>query len=185
MTFRQHVEDCRRRHRDRYRYRKPLELESWDLPYSAQSKIEIRCPDHGWFRQALGSHKQGHGCGECGPGAQKSFRERVKLFRSKHGRKYEYKLPKHLTSEDSLLRARERIEILCRQHGCGIRPQDRYIRFIAGMNSTDKRRLVGRSKTENWRSSTCGSGVHKNRKPANRVVASQTQAWVPVPPKRF
>ena len=33
----------------------------------------------------------------------------------------------------------------------GIRPQDRYIRFIAGMNSTGKRRLAGSSAIETLR----------------------------------
>ncbi|MGV3483360.1 MAG: DUF559 domain-containing protein [Planctomycetaceae bacterium] len=29
------------------------------------SKIQVCCPIHGWFRQSISAHMQGHGCSDC------------------------------------------------------------------------------------------------------------------------
>ena len=71
------------------------------------------------FGRIVGHFEQG--AHEPGPSMisrkQKTFRERVRLFRELHGRRYRYKLPKGLKNEDSFLRAHDKIEVGCPTHG--------------------------------------------------------------------
>lgn len=73
-------------------------------------KIDIICPDHGFFSQLVSSHLKGHGCQECG-GVKRLNKE---LFAEKarkiHGDKYDYSLAECDGNKN-------KVKIICREHG--------------------------------------------------------------------
>lgn len=73
-------------------------------------KVSIVCPEHGTFEQEIRSHYQGNGCikcSSCNPGTITSFIEKSEKV---HGKRYDY-------SKAVYLGAREKLEIVCREHG--------------------------------------------------------------------
>jgi very-short-patch-repair endonuclease len=69
MTFWEFVDRVAQVHgRRRYEY----ELQDF---VNAHSKIPIRCPEHGVFRQSVAAHLKGHGCPSC---AQSGGEQRVR-----------------------------------------------------------------------------------------------------------
>lgn len=73
-------------------------------------KVPIGCPVHGVFEQEIRGHYQGKGCLQCSsanPGTIGSF---IKKAEKVHGERYDY-------SKSVYLGAREKLEIICREHG--------------------------------------------------------------------
>lgn len=81
----------------------------------AHVQIEIRCPEHGLFKQSPTAHKNGQGCPSC---HANKVRERKTLnqetvleaFRLKHGNKYDYSKFKYVSGRDKVI-------IICSEHG--------------------------------------------------------------------
>ena len=71
--------------------------------------INVNCPEHGWFTQALQDHKKGVGCSMCSQPMrdQETFLSRAKDI---HGDRYDY-------SKAEYVRALKPVTIICRDHG--------------------------------------------------------------------
>jgi len=98
-------------HGDVYDYSRSVYL-------SDKEKIEIICKKHGSFWQQAGSHKSGAGCRHCAVEISKnnrknSFSKIIKLFRSVHGKKYDYGQIK----EDMYVNNMSKLPIVCAKHG--------------------------------------------------------------------
>ncbi|MEE1860208.1 hypothetical protein GE183_18045 [Acinetobacter baumannii] len=77
---------------------------------SNKSKINIVCPEHGIFEQAVASHLKGHGCARCSGRALPSKDEIIQELYKTHHRKYSY--------EDLEVKgAKGKISINCPTHG--------------------------------------------------------------------
>ncbi len=82
---------------------------------SAQTKIEIICPEHGSFWQTPNGHLGGKGCKKCAADlASKRYRmtdaEFIAKAQSIHGDKYDYRKVEYKLS-------RTKVEIICPVHG--------------------------------------------------------------------
>ena len=82
---------------------------------NTKTKIEIRCPEHGLFKQTPGSHLSGKGCKRCAHNflsSRFSATEEEFILKAKmvHGDKYDY-------SEVEYKNALTRIVIRCPEHG--------------------------------------------------------------------
>lgn len=99
---------CKRIHENKYDYSSSV-YKNWN------SKIEIKCPIHGIFKQRAGDHINGEGCRKCANGKMsllskiplKEFIIRCKRI---HKNKYDY-------SHTIYINNRTKIKILCRKHG--------------------------------------------------------------------
>lgn len=61
----ENLKSARKVHGDKYEY--------FDLNKSSREFVEIKCPEHGVFKQKLTSHLQGCGCKECARFSQSRF----------------------------------------------------------------------------------------------------------------
>jgi hypothetical protein len=100
----------RKVHGDKYQYPAIPEFPKDEL------FIDIFCPLHGTFRQAIHYHKRGQGCPKCGVEKKRELYrlgrdEWIRRFESVHGRgKYDYsKVPESVTMQ-------EKVEIYCPEH---------------------------------------------------------------------
>ena len=98
------------KHNFKYDYSKSVYKGSWE-------KIEIICPEHGSFFQAVSNHKTGSGCPKCSeeyfklnPRGKKPQSEIIKNFLKTHSNKYDY-------SKVEYEHNKEKIEIICPDHG--------------------------------------------------------------------
>ncbi len=79
------------------------------------SKVEINCPEHGYFSQNVGSHLSGCGCPDCGNlkkgiSFTNSIDKVIKGFRAVHGDCYDYKLVNYINNNTP-------VKIICPRHG--------------------------------------------------------------------
>lgn len=83
---------------------------------NSRTKIKIKCPIHGIFKQMLASHLTGCGCPKCGilkqnknhsRKAKQNFKNKAKLI---HDNKYDYSLMDYIN-------AKAKIKIICPTHG--------------------------------------------------------------------
>lgn len=114
ITFNEFVERSKEIHGDKYDYSSVC----FD---NVESKIDIRCKEHGVFSQRLFSHLKGFGCPTCG-NTQRGIsnahdkKEFIKRSREIHGDKYDY-------SKVEYKNANPKVTIICPIHGeFSIRP---------------------------------------------------------------
>lgn len=60
-------------------------------------RIDLKCPEHGWFQMNHSDHKQGKGCSKCAingraDNRRKSLQQFIDSAREVHGDRYEYSL---------------------------------------------------------------------------------------------
>jgi very-short-patch-repair endonuclease len=92
---------CFEKHGDRYDY-------SETVFECANTKVEIRCREHGLFKQLARSHTSGNGCSRCGkPTKPNVF---FKKCLEKHGDRYDY-------SQTVYVDVKTKVKIICREHG--------------------------------------------------------------------
>ena len=102
------VEMARSVHGDRYGY------EEADYRDST-TKVAIRCPEHGVFRQEPNSHLKGSGCRTCASERIAALRRKdtqtfVREARAVHGDTYDYSFTEYRAND-------EKVAIECRLHG--------------------------------------------------------------------
>jgi hypothetical protein len=95
-------------HSDLYHYTKVLY-------HNSQTKVEIKCPEHGVFRMKPNNHISGQGCPDCGlmktiEGIKLPFAKALSRFRNVHGDLYEY-------DENSYLDYTTKMRVKCGEHG--------------------------------------------------------------------
>lgn len=95
-------------HGDRYDYTNTI----YD---GVNSKVLIRCKEHGEFLQSPGSHLAGYKCRECGLDQQRqssrlTFKDFVSRAQARHGEKYSY-------TEVDWVKSTSPITIRCEVHG--------------------------------------------------------------------
>ena len=109
MDWNDFVTEAKKVHSDKYEYVRYKDI-------NAHGWVEIRCRKHGYFKQKVYSHLQGHGCKWCAveESAQKraitkaEFIERAEI---KHGDRYDYSLV------DDIKNNRTVVKIICKQCG--------------------------------------------------------------------
>jgi len=76
---------------------------------NVNTKIDIKCPIHGIFKQTPHLHLNGNGCSKCSKKYMDSeyFKEKARII---HGNKYGYELVKYFKNN-------EKIKIICPEHG--------------------------------------------------------------------
>jgi hypothetical protein len=111
MTFEKFLLEARAKHRDKFLY------EFSGGKFTRDSKINIKCKDHGWFEQGPTIHlKSSTGCGKCSTIKinNKTLKERKEAFISKakkiHGDKFDYSKVEYKNNI-------KKIEISCEYHG--------------------------------------------------------------------
>jgi hypothetical protein len=110
-TFKEHIKECRLVHRNKYEYKEP------SGHYDIFTKIMIKCPKHGWFKQTIDSHKRGNGCPDCGlekrvEKTKITYDAYIKIMKLIHDNFYKY--PKHQDLIDGVY---TKIKIRCPKHG--------------------------------------------------------------------
>lgn len=99
----QYVTEVRARHGGKYDYSE-VAYRGW------REKVTIICPVHGPFLQAPTKHRAGDGCPACGGTVKPNTDEFIERARAIHGDLFDY-------SEVEYVNAREKIRIICREHG--------------------------------------------------------------------
>lgn len=102
------LQRCREAHGDRYDYT----LVKFD---KVDEKVEIICPEHGIFKQALYLHYGGQGCPKCAKEVIKSARlsnteSFIASARQLHGESYDYSFVRYYNNKTP-------VEIVCPKHG--------------------------------------------------------------------
>lgn len=83
---------------------------------NSHSKIDIKCPIHGIFKQSPDKHLQGNGCPKCSGRMRKTKEEFVNEAVNVHNNKYTY--------PGNYINARTDIEIECPKHGIFLQVPD-------------------------------------------------------------
>ena len=115
------VKKAQQAHKDKYEYKKTKYTKS-------QIKVVVTCPAHGDFLVTPNNHLLGKGCPTC---ANESRSERRKLSqkeflaaaRKVHGDKYDY-------SKSVYTAAKDKITLICREHGPFSQTADSHMRGI-------------------------------------------------------
>ena len=76
---------------------------------NVDSKVTIKCAEHGYFKQTPYHHASGNGCPKC-IGRHKTLSELLALFNLTHGDRYDY-------SQVTLASSSNKVKIICREHG--------------------------------------------------------------------
>ena len=102
------IEKAKKIHDNKYDYSK-VEYKN------AIEKVNIICKEHGQFEQTPNGHLDGRGCNKCGIETMKTkqktnFDDFIINANIKHKNKYEY-------SQMNYINAREKIKIICKEHG--------------------------------------------------------------------
>lgn len=98
------IANSKKYHGDKYDYSRVSYTNGHDY-------IEIKCPEHGWYKQLARSHMTGHGCILCSRQDSKLGKERfIEAAKKVHGDKYNY---------DSVVYVGNKIKvkIICKKHG--------------------------------------------------------------------
>jgi len=90
-------------HGDRYDYSPTRYVNS-------RTKVDIRCFEHGVFKQRPGDHLSGKGCPECGGSRKLSTEEFIARAKEVHGDRYGYSPTRYMGSKT-------KVSILCPEHG--------------------------------------------------------------------
>ncbi len=107
------IEKARAVHGGRYDYLKTVYVRSRD-------KVIITCKEHGDFNQVANYHLQGDGCPKC-RGLNKTSKEWIIEAADIHGDCYDY-------SKVVYVRARDKVIIACKTHGCFEQSADNHLR---------------------------------------------------------
>ena len=102
------VNEAKKVHGDKYGY-------AMVAYTSAQEKVTIHCPEHGFYEQTACHHISGQGCPKCGDmssadSSRLSIYEFIEKARSVHGDKYDY-------SKVDYINSRLKVVISCPDHG--------------------------------------------------------------------
>lgn len=95
-------------HKNRYNYNKVYQFKN------TSEKIEIICPEHGVFTQAVGNHLYGHGCYHCGNErriikGRGKWEDVYRKLKKIHGDKY-------IFNKSSYIMISEKINVHCKVH---------------------------------------------------------------------
>ena len=77
---------------------------------NANTKVKIKCKNHGFFTQTPNSHLNGRGCPNCGGKIIHTINSFIKQAKSVHGDKYDY-------SDVKYKNAKTKVKITCKTHG--------------------------------------------------------------------
>ena len=102
-TTKEWVEKAIEVHGDKYDYSETEYI-------NANTKVTIICKEHGKFEQTASSHLTGRECIKCSNNNSPSTKEWVEKAIEVHGDKYDY-------SETEYIRNKEKIIIICKEHG--------------------------------------------------------------------
>jgi hypothetical protein len=85
LSYSDNIEVCKKAHENFYHYPKYQELDD-----GVFTKIMIKCPNHGWFKQSLDNHKHGHGCSKCNKYGKSKAEKEIGVFIQSYGIKVIY-----------------------------------------------------------------------------------------------
>ena len=108
LTINEFIEKAREIHGDKYDYSNTVYVNS-------NTKLEILCPEHGYFSMLPFNHLSGKGCPKCGILKLKESRsltneEFIKKAKEVHGDKYDYSITQYTGIENP-------ISFICPEHG--------------------------------------------------------------------
>lgn len=133
LTLERFLEKAHAVHGDKYDYSSV----EWSENTKSQTKVAIKCPEHGIITQRVFSHMQGTGCADCARIAKShSLDSFLTKARNIHGDRYDYSLVDWI---EGTTNARTKITIECAEHGPFIQKLDSHLRGcgcpICGGNS--------------------------------------------------
>jgi len=111
------IDEARAVHGDKYDYSKTIYK-------GTKYKITIICRKHGEWEQSPSSHLNSNGCPKC-HGRGKTTENIIDEARAVHGDKYDY-------SKSEYVRAKDKIIIICSEHGEFLKSPDKHIRGKQG-----------------------------------------------------
>mgnify|MGYP000623586680 CR=1 FL=1 len=97
------IKKAREKHGDKYDYTKVDYVNS-------NTKVCVKCPEHGEFWQIPADHTQGHGCPKCGGKYSPTKEEWIALANEVHNGKYDY-------SKVDYVNNKTKVCIICPEHG--------------------------------------------------------------------
>ena len=103
LTTEEFIQRAKEIHGDKYDYSR-VEYKS------SLVKVEIGCPEHGYFWQKASEHLRGCGCPKCIPTAQLTTEEFIEKARKVHGDKYNYSISIYVN-------CKSKIWIICNKYG--------------------------------------------------------------------
>lgn len=108
LTINEFIEKAREIHGDKYDYSNTVYVNS-------NTKLEILCPEHGYFSMLPFNHLSGKGCPKCGILKLKESRsltneEFIKKAKEVHGDRYDYSITQYTGIENP-------ISFICPEHG--------------------------------------------------------------------
>ncbi len=103
IVLNRYIEECQEIHNNKYDY----SLVKYTNCYN---KVDIICSEHGIFKQALHSHKQGHGCTKCGISIKYEGYNFIEKAIKIHNNIYDYSLVEYKNNTI-------KVKIICTKHG--------------------------------------------------------------------
>ncbi len=77
---------------------------------NAHTKVDIKCPIHGIFKQSLHAHTSGEGCPSCSGNKKMGNEDFIKRSSEKFNNLYDYSLVDYINN-------RTNVKIICQKHG--------------------------------------------------------------------
>jgi len=115
-TTKQFIEDAKKIHNNKYDY-------SLVEYKNNHTKVKIRCPEHGIFKQLPVNHiHQPNGCPKCFGSVKKTTKQFIEGARKIHGNKYDYSLVDYKN-------AHSKIKIKCPIHGIFKQSPNKHVNF--------------------------------------------------------
>lgn len=105
LTREERIAQARSKHADKYDY------SHWPNQVNASTRVEIGCPDHGYFKTTIASHvNHGSGCPVCAGNANRTWENFVRKAAQVHENKYRYKYQSSVKNTSD-------VTICCPVHG--------------------------------------------------------------------
>jgi len=134
-TTKQFITEAKAIHGTKYMYTRTKYI-------GALSKVVIKCPKHGYWKQTPANHLTGYGCTECGVEANAELRSSkmttskfIQKAKSTHSNKYTYARTEYIRSANKVI-------ITCKTHGDFLQTPNNHLSKRAGCPKCD-----GRGKT--------------------------------------
>jgi len=104
LTTKEFVKKAKLIHKNKYDYSEVIYKNS-------QTKIDIKCLNHGVFKQTPNNHiSQNQGCPICAGNKKNSINEFIQNSKNIHGNKYDYSLINYKNNKT-------KVKIICKKHG--------------------------------------------------------------------
>lgn len=146
---------------------------------NGDTKVKIKCPNHGEFMQRPASHCRGIGCPKCGGTGKMTKVDFLKKAKEVHGERYDY-------SDAVYTNSKTKIKIRCRQHGIYEQKPNNHLNgqgciHCAGVGRLSLSEFISRSKKAHGEKYDYSKANYRGNKVKVKIVCPKHGDFFQVP----